>query len=119
MPQVVPLSADTGDAPWTPVDPGRVVDGQPRQAVANAWSDPSEAFHCGVWAGGPGAWRVRYTEHEFCHVLSGALRIGNDQGASWTFVAGDSFVVPAGFSGTWEVLEETEKLYAIFDASAA
>lgn len=115
MPQIVPLPVDTGDAPWTPVDPGRVVDGQPRQAIANTWSDPSEAFHCGVWAGGPGAWRVRYTEHEFCHMLAGRVRIVGDDGGESVFGAGDSFVIPAGFTGIWEVLEPARKLYAVYE----
>jgi uncharacterized cupin superfamily protein len=33
-------------------------------------------------------------------------------------VAGDSFVVPAEFEGTWEVLEPAVKLYAIFEPGA-
>lgn len=115
MPQIVALPADTGDAPWTPVDPGRVVGGQPRQAVANAWSDPSNAFHCGVWAGDPGAWRVRYTEHEFCHMLAGRVRIVGDDGSESVFGAGESFVIPAGFVGIWEVLEPARKLYAVYE----
>jgi len=96
----------------------RLLRGDPRQRLWNVYADGSGRFFAGRWASSPGAWRVRYTEHEFCHVLSGALRISNDAGSSWSFVAGDSFVVPAGFEGTWEVLEETVKLYAIFDAPA-
>jgi hypothetical protein len=44
------------------------------------------------------------------------MQISAGEGACWNFSAGDSFVVPAGFEGTWEVLEESVKLYAIFDA---
>ena len=33
-------------------------------------------------------------------------------------MAGDSFVVPSGFGGSWEVLEDCRKLYAIFEAGA-
>jgi uncharacterized cupin superfamily protein len=29
--------------------------------------------------------------------------------------AGDTFVIPAGFVGTWEVLEDCRKIYAIFE----
>ena len=28
---------------------------------------------------------------------------------------GDRFVIPAGFSGTWEVIEPTRKVYAMFE----
>jgi uncharacterized cupin superfamily protein len=58
---------------------------------------------------------VRYSEHEFCHVLAGRMRIQSPDGSEWTFGAGDSFVVPAGFEGVWEVLEDSVKLYAIFE----
>jgi uncharacterized cupin superfamily protein len=42
------------------------------------------------------------------------VRIEGVQGTRHEFKAGDSFVVPAGFEGTWEVLEATSKLYTIF-----
>jgi len=96
----------------------RLLRGDPRQRLWNVYADGSGRFFAGRWASSPGAWRVRYTEHEFCHVLSGALRIEADDGTSWSFGAGDSFVVPAGFTGTWAVLEDTVKLYAIFDVGA-
>ena len=34
----------------------------------------------------------------------------------WEFGAGAAFVVPAGFEGTWEVIEDCTKFYAIFEA---
>jgi hypothetical protein len=46
------------------------------------------------------------------------MRIVSGAGDEWTFGAGDSFVVPAGFEGTWEVLEDAVKLYAIFEPPA-
>ena len=65
---------------------------------------------------GVGAWRVQYTEHEFCHLLSGRVRLHDDAGGDAVVLeAGQSFVVPAGFSGVWEVLEPARKLYAIYE----
>ncbi|MGH8187510.1 MAG: cupin domain-containing protein, partial [Steroidobacteraceae bacterium] len=57
----------------------------------------------------------RYTENEFCHLTRGRIRIEDGRGTHWTFTAGDSFVIPAGFSGTWQVLEPTAKLYVIYE----
>jgi len=37
-------------------------------------------------------------------------------GGRWEFAAGEGFVVPAGFTGTWEVIEDCTKFYAIFEA---
>jgi hypothetical protein len=36
-------------------------------------------------------------------------------GESQSFAAGDAFVVPAGFEGTWTVHEDCTKFYAIFE----
>ncbi len=96
----------------------RLVAGTPMQTVANAYSDESDAFHCGVWEGEVGAWRVAYTEHEFCHLLAGQVRLRGDDGSETTLVAGDSFVIPAGFEGIWEVLEPARKLYAVYEPRA-
>jgi hypothetical protein len=35
---------------------------------------------------------------------------------AWEFGPGVGFLVPAGFSGTWEVIEECTKFYVIFEA---
>ncbi len=40
-----------------------------------------------------------------------------DQGRAKTLRAGDRFVIPAGFKGTWEVLEACRKIYVVFEAS--
>ena len=37
---------------------------------------------------------------------------------SWTYGPGDSFVMPAGFPGLWEVLEPAQKFYAIYEPAA-
>ena len=59
---------------------------------------------------------IRYTEHEFCHLLLGRVRIESEEGERWEFRSGDTFVIPAGFNGTWEVIEDCRKLYAIFES---
>jgi hypothetical protein len=103
-----------------PAEPAaeRLLSGAPRQRVWNLHSDATGQFHAGQWASTAGAWRIRYTETEFCHLLRGRVRITSADGGSWEFGAGDSFVVPAGFAGTWEVVEEALKLYAVFEPAA-
>ena len=58
---------------------------------------------------------MRYSEHEFCHLLEGRILIREDGGEAMEVRAGDSFVVPAGFAGTWQVLERARKLYVILE----
>jgi uncharacterized protein len=36
-------------------------------------------------------------------------------GGRMSFGAGDAFLIPAGFTGTWEVVEDCSKIYAIFE----
>ena len=63
-----------------------------------------------------GKWRVRYTENELCVITAGRVVIEREAGERTTFGPGDAFVVPAGFTGTWEVLEDCSKVYAIFES---
>ena len=95
--------------------PDKVLKGNPLQRVRNLFTDSTEQFFSGIWSSSPGTWRVKYTENEFCHLLEGSIRLTDEKGRTATFKAGSSFVVPAGFSGTWEVVEPARKLYVIFD----
>jgi len=94
----------------------RLLAGTPRQQVRNYFSDASQQFHTGVWTSTRGKWRIRYSESEFCALTRGRVALENLQGQRWEFGPGDGFVVPAGFEGTWEVIDDCTKFYAIFDA---
>ena len=111
----------TGAAETTHSKPAaeRLLAGDPEQVARNYFSDSGGRFFAGVWDSTPGRWRVRYTENEFCHLTRGRIRIEDSAGRQWTFKAGDSFVIPAGFAGTWEVIEPTAKLYVIYEAAAS
>jgi uncharacterized protein len=96
--------------------PDRLLAGDPRQRVSNYFSDATQQFHSGIWSSTPGKWRIRYSESEFCCLTRGRVVLENLTGQRWEFGAGEGFVVPAGFEGTWQVLEDCTKFYAIFDA---
>jgi uncharacterized protein len=91
--------------------------GTPELSVQNYYTDASQQFFAGRWAATRGKWRVRYTENELCVMTAGRVVITSDSGERLSFGPGDAFVVPAGFSGTWEVLEDCAKIYAIFEAA--
>jgi uncharacterized protein len=97
-------------------DAARLVSGEPRLTTWNYYSDPSQQFHAGVWSATRGCWRINYSESEFCHLLQGRVALTDQQGERLEFGAGDTFVIPAGFAGTWEVIEDCRKVYAIFEA---
>jgi uncharacterized cupin superfamily protein len=118
MPAIVAFSRSVTPQATSP-DPERLISGQPRLTVWNHYGDETQQFFAGVWEATPGSWRVRYSEHEFCHLLAGRVVVTSDTGERSEFTAGDSFVVPAGFSGTWEVVESCRKLYALFERQAS
>ena len=94
----------------------RLVAGDPRQQISNYFSDSTQQFHSGVWSSTRGKWRIRYSESEFCCLTRGRVALENTGGQRWEFGPGDGFLVPAGFAGTWEVVEDCTKFYAIFEA---
>ena len=114
LPDIFDFSRVTPERSVSTPAADRLLAGQPEQVANNFFTDSTEQFFAGRWESTPGRWKVRYTENEFCHILSGRVRIEGVQGTKHEFKTGDSFVVPAGFEGTWEVLETTAKLYAIF-----
>lgn len=93
----------------------KVLKGDPAQSVRNLYSSPCQQFHAGTWEGAAGQWKINYTEHEYCEILQGVSVIRDQDGNAVTYRTGDRFVIPAGFSGTWEVLEDTRKVYVMFE----
>lgn len=97
------------------LSPEKLLDGNPLQQVWLDYADASGKFFAGSWRSEPGRWRIRYTEEEYCELLSGLSRIASDSGAVTTLRPGDRFVVPRGFTGTWEVVETTTKRFVIYE----
>jgi uncharacterized protein len=117
-PQIVSFTSAKAEATVSRPAPDRLLSGDPEHTARNFFSDSTGQFFAGTWESTPGRWRVRYTENEFCHITQGAVRIESSSGDAWTFRAGDSFVIPAGFSGTWNVSQPLKKLYVIFEAAS-
>jgi uncharacterized cupin superfamily protein len=92
MPSIVRLPGQIPHAPRRPVDSDRLVAGAPCQAIDNGYASADQAFQCGIWEGDVGAY-----------------------GTMTELAAGDSFVIPAGFAGVWEVIEPARKLYAVYE----
>jgi uncharacterized cupin superfamily protein len=117
QPRIVRIG--TNPPPAEESRPATVLAGDPLTRTLNYYTDPTSCFFAGVWESSPGKWRVSYTENEFVALLGGKVVLTADDGRAETFGAGDAFVIPAGFSGTWETVEPVRKLYAIYQAPAA
>ena len=96
----------------------KLLAGNPKQRLWVQYQDPSGRFCAGVWASETGKWKVRYTEEEYCRMLEGTSVITDDKGVRVTLRAGDEFVIPRGFTGTWEVVEPTRKRFVIYERGA-
>jgi uncharacterized protein len=106
-----PMDAEVSEPPAD-----RLIAGTPELQVRNFFTDPSQQFFAGRWSATRGKWRVRYTENELCVMTAGQVIIESATGERNSFGPGDAFVIPAGFDGTWEVIEDCAKIYAIFEA---
>src|SRR5690349_24921799 len=94
----------------------RLIAGTPELQVRNYFIDTSQQFFAGRWSATRGKWRVRYTENEMCLITAGKVQLVSDAGSRHIFGPGDAFVIPSGFAGSWEVLEDCIKVYAIFES---
>jgi uncharacterized protein len=94
----------------------KIVSGKPEQTLWNNYSSSDDKFHVGVWDSKAGRWNINYTEYEFCHILEGESIIHDKNGTKLSIKAGDQFVIPAGFSGDWEVPNYCKKIYVIYEA---
>lgn len=89
-----------------------VIEGAPE---FRAWSvdDAEGGVTAGLWEATPGKWRFENLHWEYCRILSGYSLITEDGGEDRIVKAGDSFVLRAGFKGTWHVIETTRKDYVV------
>jgi uncharacterized cupin superfamily protein len=93
----------------------KLLQGNPRQTAWVHYTDPTGRFTAGIWHSECGRWKILYTEEEYCQVLEGVSVITDQAGTAVTVRAGEEFVIPAGFSGTWEVVEPTRKRFVIYE----
>lgn len=97
--------------------PERLLAGHPRRET---WSTVDTAVQgarlfCGVWRCEPGHWRIEMAddEHELFTVLTGRCRVHAEDGSFAEAGLGEAIVIPAGFRGSFEVIEALTKTYAI------
>lgn len=119
MPPVIHFS-DPAPAP-APVEDrpaaSRAIGTPPLRLTSERYSAEGGALSVGDWECEPGAWRIAFHpgRHEFFQVLAGRLRIVDTAGNGREFGPGDAGIIPAGFIGTFEVIERVTKRYVMLD----
>jgi len=98
----------------TKTDAEKCLRGQPLQKTWHHFTSDDQKFFAGIWEAGPGCWKIKYTENEFCQILEGRSVLRDASGNERQISAGDNFTIPAGFNGEWDVLETTRKIYVIY-----
>jgi len=98
--------------------PPKAIGGELDITDALHFTSADKSFTVGIWESSPGKFHAVYEEDEFYYMIQGRVVIADRQGNGRTFHPGDCIVVPAGFIGTWEVLEPTKKFYAHHRPSA-
>ncbi|WP_424929122.1 cupin domain-containing protein [Amaricoccus tamworthensis] len=97
--------------------PNRVVDGDPHHETMMHFTSPDGKLLAGTWTSTPGKWIAFTDRDEFCVILSGHVKLESEDGSVQEFRAGDSFLIPDGFRGWWNVVETTTKHFVIRDHS--
>jgi hypothetical protein len=96
--------------------PDKLLAGDYRTVTYNQWTGENEGLYCGTWECTPGKVEIDYSEWEFCHLLAGEAILTSADGQSWRLKAGDGFIIPPGFKGTWETVQTVRKHYVIVAA---
>lgn len=102
------------DAPWpAAVAVPNPVDGEPATRTLSFIDDKGR--HAGAWTCTPGAFRSDHSGYvELMHIVGGRAQLVGDDGVIFTLKPGTMFLIPAGWTGTWNITETVTKSFAIF-----
>ncbi|MGD9734436.1 MAG: cupin domain-containing protein [Solirubrobacterales bacterium] len=93
-------------------------EGEPAESIRRLHEDAGGEF--GVWECQPGRFpTAKDGVSELMHVISGHARVHGSDGSLHELRAGDTFLAPDGWSGEWELLEPTRKLYVLWKTRSA
>ena len=89
--------------------------GAPERRTWVLYESAPAGLVAGIWECEPGRWRIQMdpTEHEYMVVLAGRCRLHAADGAFTEAGPGEALVIPAGFAGSFEVVETLRKHFVI------
>lgn len=121
MPKLSVFSAQSPAPAFDHPRPDRRVSGNPLRTTFEHFLASAGDVSAGIWCCEPGAWNIAFApgSDEFFCVIEGRLRITDADGQASEFGPGEACVIPAGFTGTFEVLEAVRKYYVFIDRAAA
>lgn len=94
--------------------PSRPISGNTTYRTLDAFQSANGKLSAGVWEATAGAFRSQMTGYaEFCHIVEGSCRVVDPDGTVHSLQTGDTFVLPEGFCGHWEVDEHVKKVFFV------
>lgn len=91
--------------------------GAPERHTWTLYESAAEGVAAGIWQCEPGRWRIAFGphEHEYFFVLEGRARLHSADGTVTDLGPGQAAVIPAGFRGSFEVLERVRKHFVVVE----
>ena len=89
--------------------------GAPERRTWMLYESAPAGMFAGIWECEVGRWRIQMdpTEHEYMVELAGRCRLHATDGTFTECGPGEALVIPAGFAGSFEVLETLRKHFVI------
>ncbi len=117
MPQLTVFSDSHPEPSFDHPRPDRRVSGNPLRTTLEHFVSPRGDLSAGIWACESGSWNIAFSDgkDEFFCVIEGRIRISDTAGNAAEFGPGEAGVIPAGFAGTFEVVETVRKHYVVMD----
>lgn len=98
--------------------PRRPMAGDTITRTSTAFHTPDDTVSAGTWEATAGQFRSDTTGYiEFCHIVEGSCRVVDPDGTVHPLTVGDSFVMPEGYKGHWEVDERVKKVFFTTDVA--
>lgn len=91
--------------------------GAPLRQTWTLYESGPDGVSAGIWTCEPGRWRIAFgpREHEYFVLLEGRARLHAASGEVTELGPGQAAVIPAGFQGSFEVLERVRKHFVVVD----
>lgn len=112
--EIIDLLTGTGELVQYRLPQGILISGNPFHTLTHHYISPCGQFSTGYWESTPGKWVVEYDEDEYCEMIDGVCRVVSESGTEKILRAGDRFVIPGGFAGTWEVVQTCKKIFVSY-----
>ena len=120
MPLLTVFSRQIPEAVTDYPRPDRLVRGNPQRQTWEHFASEHGDLSAGIWSCETGAWNIAFAggKDEFFCIISGRVRILDQQGQGGEFGPGEAGVIPAGFTGCFEVLAPVRKYFVVVDRNS-